>query len=272
MKMFKYLLIFFLFIGVSISTWVFYPQYQIQKMKNESMEVGKDLSRETYLEYYRQSNKQDIHHLAIGDSIINGFGVDETENLVYSFSNLLGQKINKTVHYNNKGINGMTSSGLNELVQEGTLDEDIQKADIITINIGGNDVLKTARKQDYYAAINSFDTLQSKFTKNLTNISDKIKEINPKATIVFLELYNPLPADHQLSDLADSLLPKWNVKIYEVAQNIPSSIVIQTTKVINGNNPQNLSSDGVHPNPAGYAAITEQMLVQFAKEYRKQAV
>jgi lysophospholipase L1-like esterase len=75
-----------------------------------------------------------------------------------------------------------------------------------------------------------------------------------------------------LYTLADKLLPKWNLKIYEVAQQIPSSIVVQTTKVINGDNIQNIAPDGVHPNPNGYTAITEQMLKQFAKEYRRQAV
>ena len=272
MKIVKSVLILTLFLGIGATAWIYYPHYQIQKMKNESMEVGKDLSRETYLDYYRQYNKKEIHHLAIGDSIIHGFGVDETENLVYKFSNQLGHEINKTVHYTNKGKNGMTSTGLNEMIKAGLLDEAIKKSDIITVNIGGNDVLKTAKKQDYYGAVKSFDTLQATFTKNLTEISMKIKEINPHATIVLLELYNPLPADHQFSDLADSLLPKWNVNIYEVAQQIPSSIVVQTTKVINSDNPQNLSPDGVHPNSAGYTAITSQILKQFSKEYRKEAV
>jgi lysophospholipase L1-like esterase len=272
MKIVKYFLILTLVLGMGATAWIYYPQYQIHKMKNESMEVGKDLSRETYLDYYRQSNKQDIHHLAIGDSIIHGFGVEETENLVYKFSNQLGQETNKTVHYTNKGKNGMTSTDLNEMVKAGLLDDAIKKSDIITVNIGGNDVLKTAKKQDYYGAVKSFDTLQETFTKNLEAISTKIIEINPDATIVFLELYNPLPADHQFSELADSLLPKWNVNIYEVAHQTPASIVVQTTKVINSDNPQNLSTDGVHPNSAGYTAITTQILKQFSREYRKEAV
>lgn len=272
MKILKFLFISALFLGLSFAGWFYYPQYKIHKLKNESIEVRKDLSRETYLDYYRQSNKQDIHHLAIGDSIIHGFGVDETENLVYQFSNQLEQEINKTVHYNNKGINGITSTELNEMVQAGRFDEEIRKSDIITVNIGGNDVLKTAKHRDYYAAVKSFDALQAAFTKNLTEISQKIMEVNPNATIVLLELYNPLPADHQFSELADSLLPKWNVNIYEVANKIPASIVVQTTKVINSDNPQNLSPDGVHPNSAGYTAITAQILKQFSKEIRKQAV
>ncbi|MCM3584193.1 GDSL-type esterase/lipase family protein [Mesobacillus maritimus] len=272
MKTLKY--IFFIIISTVIISafWIYYPHYQIQKLQDETREVGRDMSSETYLDYYRQFDKGEINHLALGDSVIHGFGVEETENLVYKFSDQLGQEINKTVHYINEGKNGITSTSLNEMIQKGAFNDQIKKADIITVNIGGNDVLKTAKQKDYSKAINSFDTLQSIFTKNLADITKKINEINPRATIVFLELYNPLPADHQFSDLADTLLPKWNVKIYEVAQTIPTSIVVQTTKVINSKNPQHLSEDGVHPNSAGYAAITEQMMIQFSKEYRKQAV
>ncbi|MBM4762686.1 GDSL-type esterase/lipase family protein [Bacillus sp. B15-48] len=272
MKGLKYLLICALILVVSVGGWIYSPQYQINKLKRESMAVGKDFSKETYLDYYRQSKKEDIYHLALGDSIIHGFGVGEKENFVYNFSNQLGEEINKTVHYNNKGKNGMTSTDLHKLIHDGVYDQEIANSDIITINIGGNDVLKTARKKDYYEAVKSFNTLQSTFTKNLTSTINKIKKINPNVTIVLLELYNPLPAEHQLARVAESLLSKWNIKIYEIAKETPSSLVVQTTKVINSKNQQNLSQDGVHPNPAGYAAITKQLLKQFSKEFRRQAV
>ncbi|WP_053363057.1 GDSL-type esterase/lipase family protein [Bacillus sp. FJAT-27251] len=272
MKVLKYTLATFVLIGSGAAAWFYYPQYQINKMKEELVETGTDYDRQTYLDYFRQSSDSEIHHLALGDSVIHGFGANETENLVYKFSSQLGVEINKTVHYSNKGKNGLTSSELNRLVQNGVFDEEIRNSDIITINIGGNDVLKLAKKQDFYTAIKSFDTLQSSFASNLTEISAKIKKLNPHATIVFLELYNPLPVDHQIYNLADQLLPKWNLKIYEVAQQVPASLVIETTRVINSQNPQNLSADGVHPNVSGYAAITEQMLNQFKKEYRRHAV
>jgi lysophospholipase L1-like esterase len=271
-KFLKYALATLVLLGSGTAAWFYYPQYQINKMKEELVEAGTDYDRQTYLDYYRQSNDRDIHHLALGDSVIHGFGANETENLVYKFSSQLGVEINKTVHYSNRGKNGLTSTELNQQLQNGLFDEEIKNSDIITINIGGNDVLKIAKKQDFYTAIKSFDTLQTTFTSNLAEISAKIHSLNSDATIVLLELYNPLPADHQMYTLADQLLPKWNLKIYEVSQQIPASLVVETTKVINSQNPQNLSADGVHPNVSGYAAITEQMLHQFKREYRRQAV
>jgi len=54
-----------------------------------------------------------------------------------------------------------------------------------------------------------------------------------------------------------------------VASGLQSSLVVETTKVINGKHLQNLSPDGVHPNHAGYSAISKQMISQFAHEIRK---
>lgn len=43
----------------------------------------------------------------------------------------------------------------------------------------------------------------------------------------------------------------------------PGAIVIETTEVINGDNLQNLSIDGIiHPNTKGHAAISELMINQ----------
>ncbi len=272
MKFITYSLASITILAGACAAWFYYPQYQISKMKEELVEAVAPYDRRTYLDYYEAVKSTDIHHLALGDSVIHGFGAAEEENLVYKFSSKLSAQINKEVHYTNKGINGLTSTQLNKKIQAGTWDQEIQAADIITINIGGNDVLKIAKKQDFYTAVKSFEELQSTFSENLLAIAGRIKRLNPEATLVLLELYNPLPADHAMYKMADQLLPKWNLKIYETAHKIPASLVIETTKVINSSNPQNLSDDGVHPNVNGYAAITEQMIFQFKREYRRQSV
>jgi lysophospholipase L1-like esterase len=272
MKIIKYLLLFSLLAVLSISAWIYYPQYQINKLKEESIPQVEKTNKLTFLDYYRTSPDKTINHLALGDSIIRGYQIAEEENLVNQFSVQLEQETGKQIVSNNEGIIGITSEKLNQLVQDGHFDEAIKEADIVTVNVGGNDVLKAVKKSDLYSALKSFDSLQSGFTDNLTGIASKIGELNPSATIVFLELYNPMPADHQFYSLADKLLPKWNINIYEVAKETPSSVVVQTTNVINSENLQHLSSDGVHPNHLGYTAISQQMLEQFQTQYKPEAV
>ncbi|HAQ06276.1 MAG TPA: hypothetical protein DCR24_01590 [Bacillus bacterium] len=272
MRIIKYLLLFSLLIVLSVSAWIYYPQYQLNKMKEENTAEVEGTNKLTYIDYYRTSDAKTINHLALGDSIIRGYRIDEGLNLVSQFSVQLEKQTKKQVLSKNEGIIGITSKNLNQLIQEGSFDAEIKEADIITVNVGGNDVLKTVKKSDLYSALKEFDSLQSGFSENLSGIASRISELNPAATIVFLELYNPMPADHKFYSMADKLLPKWNINIYEVAKETPSSVVVQTTKVINSENLQYLSNDGVHPSPSGYTAISEQMVEQFKVQFKEDTV
>lgn len=254
-------------IALGVAGWFYYPKYQIYKMKNASVSsVEVEKRSVSYIDYVSQLNKAEVNHLALGDSIIRGIGAGENESFVDRFSDMLEQQTKKHIVLQNEGVPGMTSSELNALLQTGNLDEVIQKADIITINIGGNDIIHSVGNRNYLQAIQSFDMLQAAFVDNLSQITRRINQLNPKAIVVLLELYNPLESGSELYSLADQLLPKWNVKVYEAASQFTSSIVIETTKVINGKNLQYLSKDGVHPNALGYDAISKQMLWQFENQ------
>jgi lysophospholipase L1-like esterase len=269
MKIFKTLLCLVLLIGIGTSVWIYYPQYQLYQMKKHTVKASQTDHKISYLNYFKNVKSDTLHHLAIGDSVIRGVGADQTDNMVTQFSNKLGEQAHKKIVFDNQGINGITSSELNQLVQSGKFDNSIKQADIITINVGGNDIIQAAKGVDLQSVFQTYDQLQTNFTKNLMDITSRVTKINPNATVVLLELYNPLSPKNQMYSLADQLLPKWNVHIYEVANQLPSSIVIETSKVINENHLQNLSSDGVHPNIAGYTAISERMIYQFKHQYRK---
>jgi lysophospholipase L1-like esterase len=271
MKFLKYLICFVLLIGLGSAIWIYYPHYQLYQMKKHTAKASQADNQVSYLTYFKNKKADTLHHLAIGDSVIRGVGAQQSEDLVSQFSNSLGEQAHKKIEFNNQGIIGITSSELNQLVQTGQFDDSIKQADIITINVGGNDIIHAAKGLDLQSVFQTYDELQATFTKNLTDITSRVTKLNPHATVVLLELYNPLSPDNQMYALADKLLPKWNVHIYEVANRLPSSIVIETTKVINGQHLQNLSADGVHPNLAGYTAISEQMIYQFKHQYRKTA-
>lgn len=157
MKIMKYLLVIILLIVLGISAWFFYPQYQVNKMKKQAIEVNADADKVSYIDYFRNSDATEIYHLALGDSIIRGFGAQQNEDLVYQFSNKLENQIDKKIQFQNEGINGLTSSELSELVLKGQFDEEIKKSDIVTINVGGNDILEIGLDRNIKTVIQSFD-------------------------------------------------------------------------------------------------------------------
>jgi lysophospholipase L1-like esterase len=269
MKILKYIISFVLLIGIGIAAWIYYPQYQIQKIKKQAVKVNHTSTKTSYIEYFRTTEGSQIHHLAIGDSIIRGWGASKNEDIVSQFSRKLEHQTHKEIIFQNNGINGITSGELNKLVQEGKFDEEIKNADIVTLNVGGNDILRVVKKtKDFYSAVKTFEELQSHFSTNLEQIANRISTLNPEVTLVFLELYNPLSVDNKMYTIADKLLPTWNLNIYETANRYPSSVVIETTKVINSKKLQNISQDGVHPSSAGYSAISEEMIDQLIRQYK----
>lgn len=265
MKWLKYILILFIIIAGVGAVWYYYPQYEMNKLqKAAAMSAKNKHYKETsYLQYFAKRKAIKIHHLAIGDSVIKGIGAKQQEDFITQFSNELKNATGKTVISSNEGITGITSTELNDLIQQGKFDDEIKGADIITINVGGNDIIRLAKQRNIYQAIQSFRTLQTDFENNLTQITTHIKKLNPKATLVYLELYNPLNPSSQFYGLANTLLPKWNINIYKAADQIHSSIVVETSKVINDKHLQYLSADGVHPNSKGYLAISRKMFYEF---------
>lgn len=247
--------------------WIYYPQYQIKQLKEGPQTLASE-RQDTYVEYFRKSEKPVLRHLAIGDSIITGFGAPPRENLVKSFSENLESSIHKEVQFQNEGINEITSSELNRLVQGGEFDDQIKQADIVTINIGGNDILQLGFQEGFYEAIQSFDSLQTTFKANMSDMMERVHTLNPDATVLLLELYNPFHKEFEFYTMANRFLPRWNLQFYELAAQHDYAVVVDTTEVINSEMPQNVSDDGVHPSQLGYHAIADQMLSQLHQEVR----
>ncbi|XRG81139.1 SGNH/GDSL hydrolase family protein [Rossellomorea sp. GAMAL-10_SWC] len=119
---------------------------------------------------------------------------------------------------------------------------------------------------DYYKAFKSFNELTDNYKQNLSDITSRIHRLNPNATVLILELYNPLHVDNEFYSVANKMLPKWNLISYQISSKYDNMIVVETTKVINEKHLDYLSADGVHPNSTGYNAIAEQIINQLKTE------
>lgn len=89
-------------------------------------------------------------YTALGDSIPNGYTVSEDDDLK-SYPQLLAEDINKEeeiqVNLSRYTKNGITVNGLyGKYLTDGDVQEDLKKADLITVTIGANDILKKFRE------------------------------------------------------------------------------------------------------------------------------
>ncbi|MFP3726447.1 GDSL-type esterase/lipase family protein [Priestia filamentosa] len=269
MKWLKYFFVAIILVAVSIAVWLYYPQYEIYKAKKEKTVAVTNVQADkqdqskpvnTYLTELAKSKKEKLVHVGLGDSVMKGYGADVGESYVDVFSKELSSKIDKEVVPVNRGINGHTSVQLREEVLAHQYDEDLKNADIISLNIGGNDILKIVKSKGYSEAFKEFSELRSSYKNNMKDILDYIHEQNPQATVVVFELYNPVKTTESYYSLAEKLLPKWNVILYEVANH--DELIAETTKTINDHHLEYLSPDGVRPNEEGYKHVAEEVLNQ----------
>ena len=76
-------------------------------------------------------------YLALGDSISAGYGLEDAEKEV--FTALLAEAAGYDLM--NHAVNGNTAEGILRQISDGSLDEAIQEAELITLTCGGNDMM-----------------------------------------------------------------------------------------------------------------------------------
>ncbi|MFC1533528.1 GDSL-type esterase/lipase family protein [Thermodesulfobacteriota bacterium] len=189
----------------------------------------------------------------MGDSIAKGMG-DETGKgpagyIPYYFRNLTS----KDISGEDIGINGLHSAGFLKQLQSEKPAALITDSDYIVISIGGND----AREILSARGISREDEFNDILDTYLTNLKESLKIIrrdNPSCIIVLLEPYNP----YQNEDPEDNyLLNNWNFKTEQILENDRKAIGIPTDVLFRFNIGRFIAADGLHPNSAGYRAISE---------------
>ena len=146
-----------------------------------------------------------LKYLALGDSIATGTLTyfSSTKSYAWHLARALEQ-YNKSyggVIYKNMAVDGdSTGRLLWRLSNSELLRNLVSDADIITLSIGGNDLLKAASVPGF----TSFDLSMArqsihKFPQNWEKIIRIIRTLNPTAILLTMTIYNPYCASHSLS-------------------------------------------------------------------------
>lgn len=205
------------------------------------------------------ANNDKPFYLVLGDSIAYGSGLGNPTEACY------GKIVADTngYEYVNHSVPGHTTTNLIARLSQPEVVADLEKADIISISIGGNDFLlgnliglifDAIVKNDY----TQFDTIAENFYANFSTIVDIINEHNEDAVILMQTLYNPqsgyLRAPYQ--EAANRL----NAEITRFAQENPGEIVIVDVGTALGDDLANYAGDEIHPSVKGNEIIAQTIL------------
>lgn len=199
-----------------------------------------------------------VPYTAIGDSLTVGFGAMPGNGFVPVYRGMAERRIGEFVSYENRGINGLTSSELYEnIMRSPQLRHSLKEAQIITISIGGNDLIRAAKSVPTNNPIQHFNRALSSCQSNFSGIMQQLNQIKSSSRYPYIiravGLYNPYPR----VDAATQWVQQYNRYIsgfwgrnYAAANIFPAFY---------GRENELLSLDHLHPNGRGYKVIAEQL-------------
>lgn len=204
----------------------------------------------------------DLTYAAIGDSISAGWGAPLVNGArLNGYAAQLHRQLQVRGHaeFHNLGVPGLTSGQFLFLLDHWPdASAYLKKADLITLSVGGNDIIWTDHQAPGDAA--KMREALSKYEANIDAILSRIRQVNPEARIFILEVYNPFPAD----DGRHGPLSEWVQTVNEAiatAANTHEADVVTTSSLFLGHEKEyvNLANNDIHPTVVGHMRIAEQI-------------
>lgn len=235
----------------------------------EDQEVSKDVTAiiedavKNTIDYFAN---RETHLVAIGDSLTQGVG-DATGDGGYV--GILDKTINKNsqlVEFENYGKRGNRSDQLLKRLDKPEIAKSIKQADIVTITIGANDIMKIVKENITNLSYHDFAKERGDYQKRLTSILDKINDLNTDASIYLLGFYNPFdkyfPEIKELNEIVND----WNTIGESVSKEYENVTFIPTIDLFDDSDVDLFSEDNFHPNTRGYKLIAKRILKYLTAE------
>ena len=229
-----------------------------------------------------KGTEEPLNYLALGDSL--AAGMNENYEIGYGYADYIAIQYADEVNpiQFNKGFSfpGYTTvnvlndikanvtkniydlSGASQTTT--TIQHAIEQADLITLSVGANDVLKYVDRSesgrftfDLPAVLQTIQTVSA----NYEEIFAEIKKINPEADVVVMGLYNPFPylQDAAIQTQLNTLVSTMNNTIKAVVEK-NGGIFSEVADIIASNHLKYLPNpNNVHLSEAGYEIVAQKI-------------
>ncbi|GKQ42725.1 lipase/acylhydrolase [Companilactobacillus sp. RD055328] len=221
----------------------------------------------------KKSKPQKLKLVAIGDSLTYGVG-DSTKKggYVTLVSKKLEEHKNVNVSSENYGISGETSTQIIKRIEnKSKIQSDLKNADIITVTVGGNDLMHILSKKGLKLKKQDVTSGTVKFENNLNTLITDIRKNNNHAPIYLISIYNPFGVYLKDIKYMTTAVKNWNEYSKQTASENYNVHFVNIDKLLsdpkkktkdkNGDveNPYLFTEDHFHPNDKGYKLITDEL-------------
>ncbi|WP_240050886.1 GDSL-type esterase/lipase family protein [Metabacillus litoralis] len=214
--------------------------------------------------------------VSLGDSITMGWGIDNQDPNTQSpsaFPFLIGNSHNEVL---NVSYPGWTSGELLSAVSLDISKEKLQQADVVTLNIGANDLLQAINLQEFIKSGKSLTdpadvaeiqgkvaATSAEITKNLSSIINVIKQ-ETDAPILLYSLYNPFGPDtdpqsisSQLYLVGNLITESVNTSVYNPMASNTGSHYLDSYSAYDGKQAEYIIPEDIHPNKVGQQILAD---------------
>ena len=201
--------------------------------------------------------------VTLGDSLAYGAG-DETDNgIAGRLEAELERRGIGDVVMTNLVVNGAQTGDLIARLRQERVRTAVAGADAIILSIGANDLFRSpgARDQTLRAPLQVADRILTR----IEEIVGTLQAINPRAEIMILGGYNPVP-NHPFATLINDYLRLWDETLADRFKENDRIAVVRMADIVE---PQRLSRyDNFHPSGEAYQEAAKRIAAMLLEELR----
>jgi lysophospholipase L1-like esterase len=202
-----------------------------------------------------------LHVVSLGDSLAYGAGDESGAGIAGRLEDELRAHGIDRVETVNLGVNGaQTSDVLTRLRQKRVRDE-IARADAIVLSVGANDLFRSphSREETLRAPL----AVAERILGRIETIVAELHEINPRARVLVLGGYNPVPR-HEWASTINQMLGVWDAALAARFQQDQRVAVVKMSDIVTA---QRLSRyDSFHPGGDAYRDAAKRIAGMLIRE------
>lgn len=158
-------------------------------------------------------NKTRLQIVSLGDSLTEGIGDTTAQG---GFVPILANGLQETfqlssVETKNAGVAGERSDQiLKRLRKKSDLQKSLADADILTLTVGGNDLIRVINRNIFGLTLETFEKPLVSYQKQLKELLEEMRKLNKTAPIYVLGIYNPFYLNFpEITDI-QTIVNRWN--------------------------------------------------------------
>lgn len=240
----------------------------IEKTGQDMMTAAKDTAIDLKEPVPDEFIPSPFHIVAVGDSLTKGIG-DTTEQggyLHYLAKMIDNQSGVEEVSVQNFGVKGDRTDQLLKRLETPAIRKAIGEADMVTVTIGGNDMMKIIKENFLSLEVSLFQAEKAAYVGRIEAAIESIRSANPEAAIVLIGFYNPFFQWFSNIKEMNDIVKEWNEATSLVVDRYPNAIFVEIDDLFLDNGENLLFDDNFHPNDRGYQLIADRVFEELGED------